>query len=350
MIVVSAPAGFTTGTVRVKAKNCIGSSSNRVLNVYGLPKVPVWYKADRYDNEVKGICGGSTHEYEIARDPGATCHVWTAPQGSLIDDRHGNTGNPLTVIGNTIDVLVTFPNEFKDGYVTVSTCNACGSSSTAELFVTSVPSTPIWKTPPPVSACPGSCYVFNIDNVQDAKSWTYTAPAGAIIRSPGAAGSGNPITTTVSIATICFPNGFISGEVTIEANNDCGHSDPLVYSINSCRNTESSSTVVNANPNNKLANSGSNESVNISEALTSLSAYPNPTNGITTVSFYSNQSAKYSFKVVDIIGKEIINENISASEGYNVKEINLENISKGLYLISIQTEGSRMQTLRLVVE
>ena len=246
--------------------------------------------------------------------------------------------------------MVTFPEGFVDGYVTVSTCNACGSSSTAELFVSSVPSTPIWKTPPPASACPGSCYIFNIDNVQDAKSWTYTAPAGAIIRSPGATGSGNPITTTVSIATICFPNGFISGEVKVVANNDCGQSDPIVYSINSCRNTETSSSVININPNNKLANSGSNESVNVSEALTSLSAYPNPTNGITIVSFYSNQNAKYSFKVVDIIGKEIINENISASEGYNVKEINLENISKGLYLISIQTEGSRMQTLRLVVE
>ncbi len=350
LIVVSAPAGFTSGTVRVKSKNCIGTSKNRVLNVYGAPTVPVWYKADKFDNEVIGICGGSTHEYEIARDPGATCHVWNAPQGSLIDDRHGNTGNPLTVIGNTVDVLVTFPERFKDGFVTVSTCNACGTSSAAELFVSSVPSTPVWKTPPPVSACPGSCYVFNIDNVQDAKSWTYTAPIGAIIRSTGASGSGNPLTTTVSLATICFPTGFISGEVKVVANNDCGQSDPIVYSLSSCRNTLTSPVVINVNPNSKLANNGSNESIYVSESLTSLSAYPNPTNGSTMVSFYANQNAKYSFKVVDIIGKEIINENIPAVEGYNVKEINLENISKGLYLISIQTEGSRIQTLRLVVE
>ena len=223
-----------------------------IENVYGLPKVPKWYKADKDDNIVKGVCAGTTYEYEIARDPGATCHIWNAPRGSIIDDRHGNTGNPLTVIGNIIDVLVTFPADFTSGYVTVSTCNDCGTSAVAELFIQSVPSTPIWKTPPPVTACPGSCYLFNIDNVQDADSWTYTAPPGATITSPGASGSHNPLTTTVSKATICFPLGFVSGEVTVVATNMCGVSEPIVYTINSCI-SRTNNTVTVANPVSKIA-------------------------------------------------------------------------------------------------
>ena len=344
-IIVHAPAGFVKGTIRVKAKNCIGSSSNRVLNVFGLPAEPVFFKAHKADNPVKEVCEGTTEEYEIAFDPGATCHIWSAPQGSDIDDRHGHTGNPLTVIGNIKDVLVTFPQGFKSGYVTVSSCNDCGTSSAAMLFVSGVPSTPVWKKAPPQSACPGNCYVFNVDNVQDANSWTYTAPLGCTITSPGAPGSGNPLTTTASIATICFPLGFVSGDVIVVANNKCGASDPLIYTIGSCRPGLSRVTIGNGKQ------SGNGKALfNTSEVLSALSAYPNPTNGITTVSFYSNQNARYSIKIVDIIGKTLISESVSAIEGYNEKEINLENVSKGLYFITIQSEGKDSQTLRLIVE
>ena len=188
--------------------------------------------------------------------------------------------------------------------------------------------------------------------MQDAISWTYSGPPGSIISSPGAPGSGNPLTTTTSSATICFPSGFISGEVTVVANNTCGQSDPIVYPINSCRSAPTSTSVISVNLNSKLAanGNGTDAPVSVSEKLSSLNAYPNPTNGITTVTFYSNQNAKYSIKVVDIIGKVLINANISAVEGYNVNEINLKNVSKGLYFISIQAEGSEVQTLRLVVE
>ena len=84
--------------------------------------------------------------------------------------------------------------------------------------------------------------------------------------------------------------------------------------------------------------------------MNSLVAYPNPTTGKATITFNSDRDAKYSLKVVDVIGRVLISENISAVEGYNMKEINLENVAKGLYLVSVQTEGGQAQTLRLVVE
>ena len=78
-------------------------------------------------------------------------------------------------------------------------------------------------------------------------------------------------------------------------------------------------------------------------------AYPNPTAGKSTISFTTEQSGKYLLKVVDMVGKVLLSEDISAVEGFNTKNINLENVAKGVYVISLQTEGSEPHTMQLVV-
>ena len=51
-----------------------------------------------------------------------------------------------------------------------------------------------------------------------------------------------------------------------------------------------------------------------------------------------------------MIGSIMVDETITGVEGYNMKSINLEHIAKGLYFISIQTEGAKAKTLRLIVQ
>jgi hypothetical protein len=46
----------------------------------------------------------------------------------------------------------------------------------------------------------------------------------------------------------------------------------------------------------------------------------------------------------------MISENVTAIEGFNSKEINLENVASGIYFITLQTEGGEAKTLRLIVE
>ena len=87
-----------------------------------------------------------------------------------------------------------------------------------------------------------------------------------------------------------------------------------------------------------------------SEELNSLVAFPNPTNGKATITFNSDRQAKYSLKVEDMTGRGLINEIISAVKGSNTKEINLANVAKGLYLVSVQSEDNKAKTLRIVVE
>ena len=86
------------------------------------------------------------------------------------------------------------------------------------------------------------------------------------------------------------------------------------------------------------------------EKLNSLVAFPNPTTGKATITFNTDHEAKYSLKVVDEIGRVFINETISAVKGFNSEEINLAKVAKGIYLVSIQSEGKEVKTLRLVVE
>ncbi len=81
----------------------------------------------------------------------------------------------------------------------------------------------------------------------------------------------------------------------------------------------------------------------------SYTAYPNPTTGRTTISFTTEEKAKYTVRVTDLLGNVVMNEVVNAEAGINMKELNLSSVAKGLYLINLQSENG-VQTIRLVVE
>ena len=58
-------AAFTYGTITVKATNCIGSSSTSTKTIYGPVGTPIWSVNSGADNQVNGVCGGSSHDYEV---------------------------------------------------------------------------------------------------------------------------------------------------------------------------------------------------------------------------------------------------------------------------------------------
>ena len=55
-------------------------------------------------------------------------------------------------------------------------------------------------------------------------------------------------------------------------------------------------------------------------------------------------------KVVDLVGRVLISEDLNVISGFNKVDLNLENVAKGMYMVTIQTEGMNVQTLRIVVE
>ena len=84
--------------------------------------------------------------------------------------------------------------------------------------------------------------------------------------------------------------------------------------------------------------------------MSELNVYPNPTRGKTKITFSSDRETKMHLKVVDIIGKTIHSEDIDVITGYNEKEIDLENLSQGVYLIQLNSSGVETKSLRIVVE
>jgi hypothetical protein len=168
------------------------------------------------------LCPNNSAGYSVVQVNNATAYIWTTTGGLSVTGGAGTNA-----------VTIQAPAGFITGTISVRSSNCIGQSGMRTITVKGVPSTPIWKTTPPTVTCGGGCYVFNIDNVQDAVSWTYTAPAGCVITSTGAPGSGNPLTTTKSKATICFPAGFVSGTVSIRSNNACGQSAAITWAVSS---------------------------------------------------------------------------------------------------------------------
>lgn len=82
--------------------------------------------------------------------------------------------------------------------------------------------------------------------------------------------------------------------------------------------------------------------------LTSLTMYPNPTNGNVTLSFELMNREEVSISVYDLAGKMISTQQDDLSSGAHTLNINMSNESAGIYWVNIRTNTTQ-QTLRLNV-
>ncbi|ESU24720.1 hypothetical protein FEDK69T_02720 [Flavobacterium enshiense DK69] len=72
--------------------------------------------------------------------------------------------------------------------------------------------------------------------------------------------------------------------------------------------------------------------------------YPNPGNGMVSVSYSSHKVAPVQVKLLDLYGKEIIVQNRDAVEGNNVFGINTSGVADGLYMIGVYADGTLTAT------
>ncbi|MEI7802162.1 MAG: T9SS type A sorting domain-containing protein, partial [Bacteroidota bacterium] len=334
------PSGKTTQTATALSagtysvlvtdtKGCTKTENATVGQTGSAPAMPAWYPHGT-DNPTIGVCGGSTYEYEIYQSSGATSYTWTAPTGCTISDGLGHSGNPLTFQGqnaaNEWEVYILFPSGFVSGSVTVQANNACGSSTANTLAVQSKPNTP-GTISGSTSVCKSNTSkVYSIAAVTGATSYTWTITGGAQF-----VGSSTGASVTVKYTNATSTSATLS----VKANNACGSSaaKTLAITVNlGCRDDESV-TVEN----------------NLS-AISDLNLYPNPTSGNVQITFVSVQETEYTIKVVDLLGKEISKEIFTAVEGNNLANLDLSNLSKGLYFVSVIVEGEEIKTMRLAIQ
>ena len=72
-------------------------------------------------------------------------------------------------------------------------------------------------------------------------------------------------------------------------------------------------------------------------AIANLSIYPNPSRDIFNITFTSKEIQNLKVKILNVIGEELINENLEQFIGEYTKQINLSDNAMGIYFLEIET-------------
>ena len=83
--------------------------------------------------------------------------------------------------------------------------------------------------------------------------------------------------------------------------------------------------------------------------ISSFNAYPNPAKDLLTISFSADKKDVYNIRLMDATGRLVHSNNYSASIGENQFQLNLSDLSKGIYLMELQN-GSSIVQKKIVIE
>ena len=75
------------------------------------------------------------------------------------------------------------------------------------------------------------------------------------------------------------------------------------------------------------------------ESITNLDVYPNPSRDVFNITFTSESVQDLRVRVLNVIGEELIKDDLQQFVGEYVKSINLNKYTKGIYFLEIETDG-----------
>ncbi len=120
--------------------------------------------------------------------------------------------------------------------------------------------------------------------------------------------------------------------------------------VNGCGNywnyTRAKSTL-SVGSHNRMANSASEDLVSADE--NDLNIYPNPAKDNLNVNYHSNEASTLSIKVIDMLGNVIVKEEKQVTEGNNDLQLQLSDLSNGIYFINVDGKGIS-QKRKIVIE
>jgi hypothetical protein len=233
------------------------------------------------------------------------------PVGALITQNNGTSIN------------VQFTNAFvSNGAIKVRANNNCSSSAFSVLQIDPMPPQPavIYG---PVSVCKSQAnVVYSIDPVPGTTYYTWTVSNGAKIIGPN---TGTSVTIRFTTATSN------SVSISVKTNNDCGCSEKTFLAVNVDQNCRLNTTTYDDN----------SHPINV---------YPNPAIGQTTLSFESAEAKQFHLTLSDALGNKVMNESFEALVGENLKLVDLNGLSKGIYILKLESNGRKPETIRITVQ
>ena len=74
-------------------------------------------------------------------------------------------------------------------------------------------------------------------------------------------------------------------------------------------------------------------------AIANLDIYPNPSRDVFNVTFTSEEVQDLKVRLLNVIGEELINEDLQQFIGEYTKQIDLTGNAKGIYFLEIETNN-----------
>lgn len=81
------------------------------------------------------------------------------------------------------------------------------------------------------------------------------------------------------------------------------------------------------------------KAVEVGQSDEELAIYPNPSNGVFTISVSNLSAKKAELRIINVIGNEIYHETLTRGDGLFSKTIDLTGKAKGLYYVKLETDN-----------
>jgi large repetitive protein len=199
-ITANFPAGFTTGTLRVRASNSVSQTNERVLTIRSIPAGT----PGAISGATTSICANSSRTYSINPVGNTDSYEWViVGSGASISGGQGTTS-----------VSLDFATGFSSVNLQVRAVNSCGSSGWRSLAISS--GVDALGNPGAIQGstqgCPLATETYSIPAISGATNYIWRTTGGIVISN----GQGT------NAAEMSFPQAFLSGSIFVKAANACG--------------------------------------------------------------------------------------------------------------------------------
>ena len=154
----------------------------------------------------------------------------------------------------------------------------------------------------------------------------------------------SPIVAKPTVSTFLIPTSFVKSD-------DGTNNADIAISQYYIDDNIFSATEFTVTPNTvgcvALTGAGINEAAS---SISDLSFYPNPTANDGTISVTINENAKVKIAVLNAVGQVVYSTTTVANVGNNKFEVNLSQLSSGLYFYQVQVANNKAVTKKFVIE
>ncbi len=304
--VIASPASTTTYTVVGTSGSC-SDTETITVTVGSSQSVSFTGLAQAYAPNGSGAFLTGTPAGGVFSGPGMT--------GNYFSPSVAGTGGPYTI---TYSV----------------TAGSCVSTATQQTSVTSQPNN--------CAVPPTSGSASNITSTSALITWSTTAIADSIQLKYRVSGSPEGSSIVVIIPTPAgSPNSY---QLT-------GLTPGTIYSVylrSICNNVKSANQLRIPFTTPSVARQRNDETISSLENI-DFTVYPNPGQGIFNLSFYPTHDQNFKIRIFDMNGRVVWMNDYNAGEGENNILVDLQQYSKGIYIVEM-ISGSNVYQERMIVQ